>query len=141
MLYFFICIKMSALDYQYTAHEKKWCLFEQLGGVNLAIFPWHFGQLIKPKYLNCIFTLSAQKLQQCENKVNCFSICKCMHIMICSNYCLHIDPCARSVQYLLLLKTLIFPKIFSTGDKLTLVDHTHHTACMQCNGVVICFIK
>ena len=44
----------------------------------------------------------------------------------------HADPCAKSVQYLDLLNTLIFPKIFSTGDILTLVDHTliDHTACI-----------
>ena len=57
-------------------------------------------------------------------------------------YC-HTDPYAKSVQYLDLLNTLIFPKIFSTGDILTLVDHTliDHTACTvflvydnACNG-------
>ena len=44
----------------------------------------------------------------------------------------HADPCAKSVQYLDLMNTLIFPKIFSTGDILTLVDHTliDHTACI-----------
>ena len=43
------------------------------------------------------------------------------------------DPYAKSVQYLDLLNTLIFPKIFSTGDILTLVDHTliDHTACIS----------
>ena len=48
----------------------------------------------------------------------------------CVVYC-HTDPCAKSVQYLDQLNTLIFPKIFSTGDILTLVDHTliDHTAC------------
>ena len=50
----------------------------------------------------------------------------------CVVYC-HTDPCAKSVQYLDLLNTLIFPKIFSTGDILTLVDHTliDHTACIH----------
>ena len=56
---------------------------------------------------------------------------------MCQKCCIlnrHTDPSAKSVQYLNLLNTLIFPKIFSTGDILTLVDHTliDHTACSSC---------
>ena len=56
-----------------------------------------------------------------------------MKIKLCAKSYLQprFDPCAKSVQYLELMNILIFPKIFSTGDILTLVDHTliDHTAC------------
>ena len=54
-----------------------------------------------------------------------------VHYFIWSVSFWDIDPCARYVQYLELFNTLIFPEMFSTGDFLTLVDHTliDHTAC------------
>ena len=64
----------------------------------------------------------------------CLVLCDCSRKEFCGGqYCYSIDPCAKSVQYLELLKTLIFLKIFSTGDILTLVDHTliDHTACIE----------
>ena len=67
------------------------------------------------------------ELHFCSLNLKAATMCQ----KFCVVYC-HTDPCAKSVQYLDLLNTLIFPKIFSTGDILTLVDHTliDHTACM-----------
>ena len=85
-----------------------------------AVYLTNFFSFLKTDHIFII------ELHFCSLNLKAEPMCrKC-----CVVYC-HADPCAKSVQYLDLLNTLIFPKIFSTGDILTLVDHTliDHTAC------------
>ena len=87
---------------------------------NFAAYPTNVFSFLKT---GLVFNI---ELQFCSLNLKAETMCQ----KFCVVYC-HIDPCAKSVQYLDLLNTLIFPKIFSTGDILTLVDHTliDHTAC------------
>ena len=77
------------------------------------------------------------ELHFCSLNLKAETMCQKWWVVVC-----HADPCAKSVQYLDLLNTLIFPKIFSTGDILTLVDHTltDHTACRGSNWSNLAFI-
>ena len=77
-----------------------------------------------------------KELHFCSLNLKVEIMCQKWWVVVC-----HADPCAKSVQYLDLLNTLIFLKIFSTGDILTLVDHTliDHTACITLNLFVVVY--
>ena len=126
LFHFLTLIKLYTWECENTAMKQNNPITEEKIS-DCAVYLTNFFSFLKTDHIFII------ELHFCSLNLKAETMCQKWWVVVC-----HADPCAKSVQYLDLLNTLIFPKIFSTGDILTLVDHTliNHTACISlANGL------